>query len=250
MDYNTALSVQTKLKELGYDPGPLDGDWGWRSARGLKDFQGINNLRMVDGLWGPESKDALFGPSPIPHPAIPRPSGDAAPVASKAYDWPSQGNVSAVFGPAGGPKATAGSCILPFPFRLAWDLDTKVSKFACHSLVAPALCGIFSDAAKSYGESGMRELGLDIFSGCFNDRAMRGGSAKSMHAWGIAVDLDDTHNQLRWSRNGTAKAGYTDKARFAQPEYVPFWKIVESYGAVSLGRHADYDWMHFQFARL
>jgi hypothetical protein len=28
------------------------------------------------------------------------------------------------------------------------------------------------------------------------------------------------------------------------------WKIIESEGAVSLGRRKDYDWMHWQFARL
>jgi hypothetical protein len=70
---------------------------------------------------------------------------------------------------------------------------------------------------------------------------MRGGTALSMHAWGIAVDLDPINNQLRWGK---------DRASFARPEYLPFWKIVEAHGATSLGRAKNYDWMHFQFATI
>ena len=70
---------------------------------------------------------------------------------------------------------------------------------------------------------------------------MRGAKTWSMHAYGIAVDLDPERNQLKWGR---------DKAVFARPEYVPFWNIVESEGATSLGRARNYDWMHFQFANL
>ena len=68
---------------------------------------------------------------------------------------------------------------------------------------------------------------------------MRGGSRKSTHAWGIAVDLDPENNRLRWG---------CDRALFARNEYKAFWEIVEDHGATSLGRSANYDWMHFQFA--
>lgn len=40
------------------------------------------------------------------------------------------------------------------------------------------------------------------------------------------------------------------EASFARPEYEPFWAIVEEEGLVSLGRTRDFDWMHFQAARL
>ena len=67
---------------------------------------------------------------------------------------------------------------------------------------------------------------------------MRGSSTTtSTHAWGVAVDVDPERNQLRWDKS---------RAKLALPEYEPWWKIVESYGATSLGRRRNYDWMHFQ----
>ena len=87
----------------------------------------------------------------------------------------------------------------------------------------------------------MKELGLDLVGGCFNNRPMLGGSKPSMHAYGIAWDLDPERNQLKWDHK---------LAVFATPKYEKFWAIVEQYGATSLGRERDFDWMHFQFARL
>mgnify|MGYP000232690744 CR=1 FL=1 len=159
----------------------------------------------------------------------------------QATDWPvnSERDINAFYGPAGGPKCTAGKVILPFSFRIAWDLEKSVSRFSCHIKVVGPMTAIFFDAAAHYGEAEFRRLGLDLFGGCFNNRAIRGGTRKSTHARGIAVDLDPANNRLRWGR---------DRASFARPEYVPFWNIVEGYGATSLGRAANFDWMHFQFA--
>lgn len=72
-------------------------------------------------------------------------------------------------------------------------------------------------------------------------RKMRGGSKWSMHAWGIAIDIDPSNNRLRWGK---------DKARLARPEYDEWWQIWEGHGWTSLGRVKDYDWMHIQAARL
>lgn len=40
------------------------------------------------------------------------------------------------------------------------------------------------------------------------------------------------------------------QARLSGTDYDAFWEFVEDEGGVSLGRERDYDWMHFQFARL
>lgn len=196
----------------------------------IQTFQRALGL-TADGDFGPQTLRAAMQ-------AIGKPL--AAPVAVSG-GWPTQAGVAAFYGPAGGPDCTSGRVVLPFAFPLAWDEDQKVTRFSCHVKVAAALTGIFADAAQHYGETEYRRLRLDRFGGCYNYRAMRGGSSLSMHAWGIAVDLDPENNQLKWGR---------DKASFARPEYDPFWKIVEASGAYSLGRSRNYDWQHFQFASL
>jgi len=126
---------------------------------------------------------------------------------------------------------------LPYPMRLAWDTDTTVTTMMCHKLVADKLKAAFTDILAEYGFKKIRELGIDLFGGCFNYRKMIGGSAWSMHAWGIAVDLDPGRNKLK----ETSKT-----ARFARPEYKPMIDIFYKNGFESLGREKNYDWMHFQ----
>ena len=43
-DKKTVFETQKKLKELGYNPGPLDGIWGRKTKRALKRFQHDNGL--------------------------------------------------------------------------------------------------------------------------------------------------------------------------------------------------------------
>jgi hypothetical protein len=126
---------------------------------------------------------------------------------------------------------------LPYPMRLAWDTDTTVTTMMCHKLVAPKFKAAFTDILAEYGYRKLRELGIDLFGGCFNYRKMRGGSAWSTHSWGIAVDLDPARNTLK----ETSKT-----ARFARPEYKPMIDIFYKHGFESLGREKNYDWMHFQ----
>ena len=172
---------------------------------------------------------------------VPAPVTSPVPLQSDLPDWPRQSGVTAFYGTAGAPACTAGSVILPFPFVIAWDDSQRITRFSCHAKVATALIRIFGQAAAHYGEAEFRRLRLDQFGGCYNYRVMRGGTSLSMHAWGIAVDLDPINNQLSWG---------SDRAAFAKPAYDPFWKIVEAHGATSLGRRADRDFMHFQFASL
>lgn len=126
---------------------------------------------------------------------------------------------------------------LPYPMRIAWDLDVKVSKMRCHKDVADNFLAVFNDLLKYYGYEKIVELGIDLYGGCFNYRKMRGGTSWSTHAWGIAIDLDPARNKLKETKR---------TARFARPEYKPMIDIFYKHGFESLGVEKDFDWMHFQ----
>lgn len=105
---------------------------------------------------------------------------------------------------------------LPYPMRLAWDPETTVTRVAFHRAAAPRLTAAltalwhaarlrvkerhgydrdtaFYDAeTKAY----LASLGLDLLGGTFNFRVMRGGASLSMHAYGIAIDLNPAPNAL------------------------------------------------------
>lgn len=126
---------------------------------------------------------------------------------------------------------------LPYPMRLAWDLDTKVSKMRVHKMVKDNFKGVFDDLLSHYGYEKLVELGIDLFGGCFAYRKMRGGSSWSKHSWGIAIDLDPVRNQLKET---------SATARFARPEYKPMIDIFYKNGFIGLGPEKNYDWMHFE----
>ena len=126
---------------------------------------------------------------------------------------------------------------LPYPMRLAWDKKTSVTKMRVHKKAAQDFINVFNELLAVYGLAKIQELGIDLFGGCFNFRAMRGGSDYSRHSWGIAIDLDPSRNQL----HETSKT-----ARFARPEYKQMIDIFYKHGFVSLGREKNYDWMHFE----
>jgi hypothetical protein len=211
-------AAQEILNRHGFEAGPVDGWLG-------------HNTNNAFEAWRYKSASGVDMDL----------ARDADPVASGVGRWPRQGDVEKVFGAAGSPRATAGRCKLPVPFVIAWNPSQVITGFACHELVAEPITSLFGEAVRHYGEREFRRLRLDRFGGCYNNRAMRGGSRKSMHAYGIAVDLDPENNRLRWG---------SDRAAFAGAEYDAWWEIVRRHGGVSLGQARNFDWMHFQFARL
>jgi len=129
---------------------------------------------------------------------------------------------------------------LPFPMRIAWDAATTVKTMRVHKSQAAAVTAIFTDILAHYGLDKIKELGIDLFGGCFNYRQMRGGTDWSVHSWGLAIDLDPVRNQLHETKK---------TARFARPEYKAMIDIFYKHGWESLGREKDYDYMHFQVAK-
>lgn len=126
---------------------------------------------------------------------------------------------------------------LPYPMRLAWDKNTKVTTMRCHKLVADKFLAVFNDILKAYGYAKIVELGIDLFGGCFNFRAMRGGSDYSTHSWGISIDLSPEANAL----NTPFK-----NSQFSKPEYKLLLELFYKHGFINLGVEKGYDSMHFQ----
>ena len=126
---------------------------------------------------------------------------------------------------------------LPYPMRLAWDLETSVARMRVHKLVKDNFEAVFNDLLAEYGYEKLKELGIDLFGGCFAYRKMRGGTSWSKHSWGIAIDLDPARNTLKETKA---------TARFARPEYKPMIDIFYKHGFISYGRERNFDWMHFE----
>ena len=150
--------------------------------------------------------------------------------------WPTQAQCPQFYGPPG--KVKLKSIQLPYPFYYGGKLMKSTS---VHEKIAEPVKRILQRVKDHYGVEKINDLKLSDYSGCYNPRRMRGGSAWSMHAYACALDFNAADNQIHWGR---------DKARFAKPIYNRWWELWEEEGAVSLGRVANYDWMHVQFARL
>lgn len=58
-------ALQSRLKQLGFDPGSLDGDFGPQTEAALRAFQGREGI-AVDGIVGPESWQHLGIHAPEP----------------------------------------------------------------------------------------------------------------------------------------------------------------------------------------
>ncbi len=70
------LAIQKKLKELGFDPGPLDGIYGRRTKQAVSAFQFTNQVEVKwPGTVGPKTLAVLFdepeGKEPTPAVKIP-----------------------------------------------------------------------------------------------------------------------------------------------------------------------------------
>jgi len=91
---------------------------------------------------------------------------------------PPQGlnGIMSTFGPAGQNQTTV---------EMPAGPNGKMIKVTCHKKIAPKLQAVFQEI-KAKGLSN----NIKSFDGCYNNRSKRGGSSKSTHAWGIAVDIN------------------------------------------------------------
>lgn len=152
--------------------------------------------------------------------------------------WPHQRELRRVFGP---PGTRITRIPAPYPLYLSWDTKTRAERIAVHEAVAESAARALSRIARTFTPAEREARGLHLFGGSYSNRAIRGGTVPSTHAWAAALDFDPERNQLRWGR---------DRARLAKPDCEAFWQIWEEEGWVSLGRARDFDFMHVQAVRI
>lgn len=210
--------IQYMCTKDGIDSGPIDGYMGPQTEYALEQYQYKMQHGSVEQPWRTESVLVDHNPTST---------------------WPLQNQNELVkfFGEVGTNQTYVD---LPYKMKLAWDTSISISRFKCHEKVARPIERVLTRVLDHYGNQ-VSDLGLDLFGGCLNVRAMRGGTQYSTHSWGIAIDFDPARNKLRWGK---------DLANFAKPEYNKWFELWEEEGAVSLGRQKNYDWMHIQFCRV
>src|SRR5207253_7164115 len=197
---------QLMMRDAGIDVGGVDGVEGVMTQFGWEQFQ--NKMRK-----GP----ARGGLTP------------GAPAFCR------QSDAAAYYGPPG-----TGQVRITPPYTLYYG-DTPVRSLLIHGKCAESAGRAMQRILDHYGAAQIHALGIDRYGGCFNDRPMRGGTKKSMHAYSCAIDWDPARNPLRADHR---------TAQFAKPEYAAFLDAWEAEGWTSLGRARDFDWMHVQAASL
>lgn len=238
-DARKQIAVEQLIyKQAGIETGLIDGLVGesTRYARSVWDARQSGDKKAIAAVETFRDKD----PKPAADfKAVTTPKIEA-PTGRPASFWPKQteAEMNRFFGPKGTNQITLQ---MPFPLRIAWEPEKQVNSFSCNQRIYAPMLRIWQRTKEHYGYEQIRKLRLDMYGGCLNVRKMRGGSAWSIHSWGCAYDVDPARNQLKFTRAS---------ASLDNPEYKKFWEFVYDEGAISLGIERNYDWMHFQFARL
>lgn len=194
MSYSTeTFLLQTGLKSLGFDPGPLDGYRGSKTANALSAY--------LDGQKKPLTTSSI--------------KKLKAPHFSTA-------SRTAFFGKAG--KIAMATFTPPFPMVFSWD-NKPVGVISCHKLIAPAMEEALKEIFNTYGLAWIHKHGLHLYAGCFNYRNGRGSRSLSDHAFAAAFDFnpDANGNSTTW-KPGTKGANGT----FQMPKEAV--AIFEKYG--------------------
>ncbi len=126
-----------------------------------------------DGFWGPKSITAcqkhLRSLMPSPNP------------------WPKsdQKSLTAFYGDPGDESRHIRINVVGMGVRYA---GKEVKEILCHNKVSRSLLKIITSLASSHPHI------LAQYDGCYNNRAMRGGTTPSLHARAAAIDFDSSSN--------------------------------------------------------
>ena len=171
------------------------------------------------------------------------PKRGSASVATARNNWPSPDSASmnAFYGR---PGQESNLVRVKFPYKMRLynrGAALNVKSHRVHKKCADSLVAILEDLLAEFGLDGLEEHGLDVFGGIYNDRSVRGGRAKSKHAYGCAIDLNpsENKNQQKWAPGKVGTPGWANMP-------VAAVEIFEKHGWKSGGRAWGRDAMHFQ----
>jgi len=172
-----------------------------------------------DGFWGPRSTAAcqahLLAMMPQPNPA---PRSD-------------QRSLTAFYGKAGD-ESKLERMQFPIPMFYA---GRPVNFTRVHRECVPTLLDILTEIKSLYGSNKRIMRAATTYDGCYNNRAMRGGSTPSLHARGAAIDLDagNNGNRTHWPLVATMP--------------IEIMEVFSRHGWLSAGAFWSRDAMHFEY---
>ena len=176
---------------------------------------------VIDGEWGPKSiaacKAYLRSLMPVSNP----------------WPYPDAASLRRFYGEPGDESKLVS---VTFPYPTYYD-GKLIRATRCHEKVAVSLLRILTAIGKGFGHRRDIMEEAEDYGGCFNNRNKRGGTSKSLHAYGAAIDLDADDNTFRDS--------------WPMKSDMPLEIIEQFYreGAISGAIEWGYDSMHFQFSR-
>ena len=217
-----------------------DGIFGMKTQTAVINFQSHAGL-TVDGIAGKETLSALLSAPAISNTGPMPKAPSAESTANAPTDLtvrPTYDNIVSVYGD---PEDWSYITKIVPPFPLYYG-GTPVSAVSVHKKVANSLTTALTEILGAYGLAEIEQLRINHnYGGSVNKRRMRNGTKWSTHAWGVAIDLNHSENQLSWG---------SDRALFAKPEYQKMIDIFERNGWYNLGRRKNFDFMHFQAVKI
>ena len=223
-----ARLVQTRLQDVGYYAGKVDGWAGPLTVSAYRSFTG---------------RDAAPAP-PVVVPVVSFPGMSELPEPAASYRLPRETTAALTAFYSSPAKSPPYLDWFSFPHdgtRLYSRTGTPLQDRAgderldhrCHRLLIGRLTAALAEIYVTLGRAEYERQGWHIYGGCHDYRNKTGGSSLSIHSWGVGIDVNPGENPYAATRT-TFSATAID--------------VMERWGFLSGGRAWGKDWMHFQAA--